>query len=101
MNSPIPQSIVNQENTRLLSICWEDGTQSEFSHGLLRSRCKCAFCQKQFRVHGAYPDTDNSIRITLINPISDTGLNLVFSDGHGRGIYPWTYLQQISAETNA
>ena len=31
----------------------------------------------------------------VVHTIGDKGLNLVFSDGHGRGIYPWAYLREL------
>jgi DUF971 family protein len=31
--------------------------------------------------------------------VSDKGLNLVFSDGHGRGIFPWAYLRGLGLST--
>jgi len=36
-----------------------------------------------------------AIRLDAIHPVGDKGLNLVFSDGHGRGIFPWAYLREL------
>jgi prepilin-type processing-associated H-X9-DG protein len=41
------------------------------------------------------PPTEG-IRIADITPVGDKGLNLAFSDGHARGIYPWPYLHDIT-----
>jgi DUF971 family protein len=35
------------------------------------------------------------LRLEGIHPIADKALNLVFSDGHGRGIFPWSYLREL------
>ena len=101
MTELTPVSIVNHEAAGLLSVVWQDGSESHLSHALLRSRCKCASCQQQYRQCGQYPQLIDSVRLTAINPVSDKGLNLVFSDGHGRGIYPWDYLHEIFIETTS
>jgi DUF971 family protein len=36
------------------------------------------------------------LRITEIHPVGAYGVQLVFSDGHDRGIYPWTYLRELT-----
>ena len=64
-------------------------------HSLLRARCRCAGCEQLFRTQGAHPEPVLEIRLEAIHPISDKGLNLVFSDGHGRGIFPWAYLHEL------
>ena len=91
-----PESIVNHEVSGILELGWSDGQPSRLSHGLLRARCKCASCQQLYRQQGFHPDIVSSIRLAAINPIADRGLNLVFSDGHSRGIFPWAYLHELS-----
>jgi len=94
-----PQSIVDHQASGVLELVWQDGTESRLSHGLLRSCCRCAACEQQFRQTGSRADIAPSIRLDDIRPIGDKGLNLVFSDGHGRGIYPWAYLREIARPT--
>jgi DUF971 family protein len=98
MNTAAPESLVNHEQSGMLQIRWQDGTYSQLAHALLRSRCQCAFCQKANRQRGDFPLINHAIRITAIHPLAENGLNLVFSDGHNRGIYPWVYLQQLAQE---
>jgi DUF971 family protein len=99
MNSYIPDQIINHENQGVLFINWPDGQIQQLSHGLLRARCKCAGCQQNFRLTGNYPPVNQQLRLTAIQPISNKGLNLAFSDGHNRGIYPWEYLLEIGADS--
>lgn len=94
-----PESIVNHEASGVLELGWQDGSQSRLSHGLLRARCRCAACQQLYRQQGAHPKVAPSIRLEAIHPVGDKGLNLVFSDGHGRGIFPWAYLHELSVST--
>lgn len=92
-----PQSIVDHRASGLLQLVWPDGSESSLSHALLRTLCKCAACTQLSR-QGLTIELPPTIRLADIRPIGDKGLNLVFSDGHGRGIYPWAYLRQIGRE---
>jgi DUF971 family protein len=64
--------------------------------GLLRSSCKCAQCLRA-RIDGNFPDRFDDAAIVEAAPVGAFGLNLVFSDGHRRGIYPWPYLRELAA----
>lgn len=96
-----PEAIVNHQASGVLELRWHDGSESRLPHGLLRARCRCAGCQQQYREDSRHPDVAPTIRLDAINPISDKGLNLVFSDGHGRGIFPWAYLHELSLLTTS
>jgi DUF971 family protein len=95
MSDRFPQAIVDHRTSGVLELRWHDGSESRLPHSLLRARCRCAGCQQQLRQQGAHPEPAASIRLEAIHPISDQGLNLVFSDGHGRGIFPWAYLREL------
>ena len=91
----LPQAIVNHQSSGVLELRWQDGSDSRLPHGLLRARCRCAGCEQSFRTKGTHPEPAAEIRLEAIHPIADKGLNLVFSDGHGRGIFPWAYLHEL------
>ena len=90
-----PQAIVNHQASGVLELRWQDGSESRLPHGLLRARCRCAGCEQSFRTNGVRPEPEVAIRLDAIHPVGDKGLNLVFSDGHGRGIFPWAYLREL------
>jgi prepilin-type processing-associated H-X9-DG protein len=90
-----PQAIVDHQASGVLELTWQDGTVSRLPHGMLRSSCRCAGCE-QARRHGTPPASAADIRIAGMAPVGDKGLNLAFSDGHARGIYPWPYLHEIA-----
>ncbi len=96
-----PEAIVNHQASGLLELRWHDGSESRLPHGLLRVRCRCAGCQQLHRQQGMHPEIDPTIRLEAINAVSDKGLNLVFSDGRGRGIFPWAYLHELSPLTTS
>ena len=42
-------------------------------------------------MRGSQPLVSEAVRVVQIHP-QGYGVELVFSDGHQRGIYPWAYL---------
>ncbi|MFP4903907.1 gamma-butyrobetaine hydroxylase-like domain-containing protein, partial [Paraburkholderia sp. BR14261] len=46
------------------------------------------------RLDGAAPAAAADVMLIGIEPMG-YGVQLAFSDGHARGIYPWTYLEQL------
>lgn len=95
--SPLPTAITDHEQSGVLEIAWSDGERSRLHHARLREHCRCAACEQQRRRGHGVPPADASLRIVRIEVIAEQGLNLAFSDGHDRGIYPWAYLRQLGA----
>jgi DUF971 family protein len=93
-----PTAITSHTTSGTLELTWQDGSTTCLPHSLLRRRCRCAACEQDRRHHGRSPEAADTIRIADVRPIGDKGLNLVFSDGHGRGIYPWDYLHELGRE---
>jgi DUF971 family protein len=63
----------------------------------LRAACRCAQCVRA-RADGLFPRSFDDIAIERVSPIGSYGINIGFSDGHARGIYPWAYLSQLLKE---
>lgn len=42
------------------------------------------------------PEAFPGLALTGVSPVSDYALNLHFSDGHERGIYPFSYLRTLA-----
>ena len=90
-----PTRVVDHQASGVLELQWPDGTTSRLSHALLRTRCRCAACEQLRRREGREACADEALRLQAMHTIGDKGLNLVFSDGHRRGIYPWAYLREL------
>jgi len=90
-----PLSVGNSQSERTLRLSWPDGRESLFNHAELRRQCPCSQC-RAFRLKGVTLRVDERVRLIEINP-QGYGVQLVFSDGHQRGIYPWDYLAQLSS----
>jgi DUF971 family protein len=63
----------------------------------LRSACRCAHCRRA-QIDGVFPDRFPSVTIIGVTPIGHYAVNLEFSDGHARGIYPWSYFAELAVD---
>jgi prepilin-type processing-associated H-X9-DG protein len=44
-------------------------------------------------------EPEAGIRIVSFTPIGLYAINIAFSDGHARGVYPWSLLRKFAAMT--
>jgi DUF971 family protein len=87
--------VFNHAATGMLEIAWSDGTTGILAHGMLRESCRCAHCLALAR-KGSPVVAGDGMRILSIEPWGGNTLRLVFSDGHGRGIFPFDYLRELA-----
>lgn len=78
-----------------LRLQWADGPQW-IDHARLRRECPCSQC-RAFRLRGSQPMVSDAVRVLHVHP-QGYGVQLVFSDGHERGIYPWAYLAAMGSD---
>ncbi len=74
---------------------WSDGSTSILPAVRLRGGCRCSECAALAR--GRALSEAEGVTITSIREIGVYGVNIEFSDGHRRGIFPWTYLYELAA----
>lgn len=96
-----PLSITHLRASALLRIVWDDGLQQDLSETTLRSACRCADCTA-LRARRAKGETlagtvQEKASLEQIHPVGHYGIQLVFRDGHARGIYPWSYLRGLES----
>lgn len=90
-----PTNIAVSDDLGFLDVTTATGDAVRLSAENLRGACKCAHCLRA-RIDGVFPDRFAGIAITEVAPIGGYAINLVFSDGHARGIYPWAFLLGLS-----
>ena len=90
-----PLSVDNSQSEQTLRLSWPDGREQQLNHAELRRHCPCSQC-RAFRLQGLTPMVDDRVRLIELNP-QGYGVQLVFSDGHQRGIYPWAYLANLNS----
>jgi DUF971 family protein len=89
-----PISLVQRPRELLLR--WSDG-ETILNAVELRAACRCADCRStSLQGHPHRPEA--GLRLTRVSPIGSYAVQLTFSDGHDRGIYPWSFLRELSAD---
>ena len=95
-DTAVPSHVVIHQGSRRLELRWPDGGSLSVSHGRLRSACKCAWCERLRRQPAQPHEDDADVAIEAAIPVGCIGLQLRFSDGHDKGIYPWPYLRSLA-----
>jgi DUF971 family protein len=79
-----------------LAVCASEDHRFALSAERLRSACKCAHCTRA-RIDNRFPLAFPGIAIVGVTDLG-YGLNIAFSDGHWRGIYPKSYLLDLAGD---
>jgi DUF971 family protein len=77
-----------------LRLHWADG-EALIEASRLRAACRCATC-KAAAVQGQMQWPPAGVNLAAAEPVGQYALNLRFSDGHERGIYPWALLRELA-----
>lgn len=91
-----PLQIAVSDNLDFLDLTTAGGDDVRLPAGRLREACKCAHCIRA-RIDGRFPERFDGIAITQISPVGGYAINIAFSDGHARGIYPWSLLLELQS----
>ncbi|MCW5702161.1 MAG: gamma-butyrobetaine hydroxylase-like domain-containing protein [Bradyrhizobium sp.] len=97
MTAPVAPAATDFEVSADFGVLWiatARGHRTALSAGVLRAACKCAHCRRA-RFDERFPSDFRGVAITGVNDLG-YGLNLSFSDGHNRGIYPKGYLLDLA-----
>ncbi|MBV8625461.1 MAG: DUF971 domain-containing protein [Herbaspirillum sp.] len=92
---PQALTLTNHAGSARLHIEWDDGQRQQLSHHQLRLACRCADCTALRQRHGRTIVAAADISLLQILPVGQYGVQLVFDDGHDRGIYPWSFLRSL------
>jgi len=84
------------QRRRLLSVTFPDGRSVDIPADRLRNHCRCAICSRA-RIDNTFQPAAAEIQIDQVTPVGAYGVNIVFSDGHTRGIFPFAYLAELAA----
>lgn len=93
LTTAAPSVVRLHQRSRRLELSWPNGQGVSLGHAQLRQACRCAWCQRT-RAQGGHPVSPD-VTLHGVTPVGDVGLQLHFSDGHDRGIYPWDYLRSL------
>jgi len=91
----LPETIENHAARGVLALRWPDGREATITHARLRAACPCSTCRAQRRA-GIDVAVIENVRLASIELVGAYALNLAFSDGHRRGIYPYDMLATLA-----
>jgi DUF971 family protein len=96
MNAPqdSPEQIVVSADRSELRLVWPGRTLA-LGAPRLRAACRCADCRRA-RIDRDSDHVSDSVALADVRLVGDHALNITFSDGHDRGIYPWSYLRELA-----
>jgi DUF971 family protein len=94
MSAEVPDEIVVSADRSELRLVWPDRALTA-SAPRLRAACRCADCRRARFDRGADPAA-GGVALVTVALVGDHALNIAFSAGHDRGIYPWSYLREIA-----
>ncbi len=96
-NAPVGQpKIAIASDGEHLEISWQDGRRAQLEAEFLWQNCPSAAGRRR-RIDGLNQPQVAGLRIIAVQPVGQYAINLTFSDGHDRGIYPWGLLHKLSA----
>ena len=91
----VPREITLASDRRSLVLDWGEGQEEHASATALREASRSS-SSVRLRVNGWDVPPARDLTIVDVRPVGLYAVNLVFSDGHDRGIYPWAYLREIA-----
>jgi DUF971 family protein len=78
-----------------LEIDWPSGSTDALTYAVLRARCMCSQCRRM-RQGRQQVEIVDGITVVEARPCGSNAVQLVFSDGHDRGIFPFAYLRELA-----
>ncbi|WKB54682.1 DUF971 domain-containing protein [Eleftheria terrae] len=87
-----PQALTLAQNR--LEVSWSDGSVVSLTAAALRRSCRCGDC-RALAARREPVQVAPALAVLDARPVGAYGVQLEFSDGHDRGIYPWPYLREL------
>lgn len=84
-------------DAQALHIHWSAGRETVLPATFLRQNARDAWTKREIIDFGTVR-VDDGIHITKLIQIGAEGVNVHFSDGHDKAIYPFVYLDELCAE---
>jgi DUF971 family protein len=90
-----PTQVELIEGSTALAVTWSDcGTRRLGADALRRASRAASEIRRQF--DGIELAIAPGLHVAAVEPVGNYALRLSFSDGHDRGIYPWSYLRELA-----
>jgi len=88
-------SLTASDDAQTLHISWASGEETSLPASTLRRKARDAWTRREEIDFGSVR-VEPGIRITALKHVGAGGVNVHFSDGHDKAIYPFEYLRALS-----
>ena len=89
-------AVRSPRGAKTTEIEWGDGHKGTYPHTILRGYCPCAGCQGHEGTIKFIEITDGAmLEIEKVELVGNYALRFDWFDGHGSGIYSYTYLRAL------
>jgi DUF971 family protein len=95
-----PDAVTVGENGCVLLARWPAGAEARIEAALLWAECPSAQGRRR-RLEGAQVCPPRDLTIIGVKAIGNYAINIAFSDGHDRGVYPWALLATLAQRPKA
>jgi DUF971 family protein len=89
----VPERIDLDSRGHTLTLHWRDAPAQCLSHAALRRACPCAACRR-VRLTASFVQAAEDVEVVDIHSMA-YGVQLIFSDGHAQGIFPWPFFEEF------
>jgi DUF971 family protein len=97
MTTPNPTALTVHQQSRLLDIAFDDGSEFSLPFELLRVYSPSA----EVKGHGAGQEVlqvgKRDVGIVSLEPVGNYAVQPTFSDGHNTGLFSWEYLHKLGS----
>jgi len=98
MTDPVATEIKVRSKSRLLGVCFADGSRFELPFEYLRVHSPSA----EVKGHGPGQEVlvlgKENVGIRAVEPIGQYAVKIVFDDGHDTGLFTWRYLHELGRD---
>lgn len=101
MSDPIATEIKVRSKSRLLEVCFDDGSRFELPFEYLRVHSPSA----EVKGHGPGQEVlvlgKENVGVRAVEPVGQYAIKIVFDDGHDTGLFTWRYLHELGRDRAA
>src|SRR3954453_19024234 len=98
MFEPPPTEIKVRSLSRLLEVCFDDGSRFELPFEYLRVHSPSA----EVKGHGPGQEVlvlgKEKVGVRAVEPVGQYAIKIVFDDGHDTGLFTWRYLHELGRD---
>jgi DUF971 family protein len=96
-----PTDIKLRTQSRILEVCFDDGSRFELPFEYLRVFSPSAEVTGHSAGEGILQVGKENVGISGVDPVGNYALRLKFDDGHDTGLYSWTLLRELGLRRDA